>query len=378
MTSSLRSSPQSPGPGPVHPDAQRPRLPAEWEPHAALMLTWPHDHGDWGQQLDAAERCMEALAVAAARFEPLLITCRSAAHVASVRTRLQEAGVPLERMIFGEAPSNDIWVRDHGPVTVLQPSGRAQLLDFCFNGWGGRYAGELDDAVTRALTASGVFGADSYRRIQWVLEGGALDCDGRGTVLTTTRCLLNGNRNDGVTRAQVEEQLAARLGLRRFHWLEHGWLEGDDTDGHVDMLARFVDPETIAYTACDDPRDPHAASLSALADELAALRTMDGEPYRLVPLPIPEARFNAQGQRVPANYTNFSFVNGAVLLPCYGDRNDAVAAARLAQVIGEREVIQVPAQGLVVQGGSLHCATMHLPRAVTIAGYPEEFRDVAT
>lgn len=365
------SSPvQPPVQPPVHPDSQRPRLPAEWESQAALMLTWPHEAGDWGDALPAAERCLEEIASAAARFQPLLISGRDAGHVARIRNRLIDIGVPGDRLILGEAASNDIWVRDHGPITVIRPGGDAQLLDFCFNGWGERHASDLDDWLTRRLTEGGVFGAGSYRRIQWVLEGGSIDADGFGTVLTTTACLLNPNRNPGANREQIEEQLLARLGVRRVLWLEHGWLEGDDTDSHVDMLARFVSRDTIAHAVCDDPNDPHHEPLAQLQEELQSLRTTCGEPYRLIPLPLPAPRYDGNGNRLPATYANFVFINGAVLVPAYDDPNDAVAAARLAASCGDREIVSVHAGGLIQQGGSLHCATMQLPEAVHIAAVP--------
>ncbi len=351
---------------PAHPDRQLPRLPAEWEPHAALMLTWPHPGGDWGEHLKEAEACLEQLAVAAAQHEPVLVACPHAQAAAQVGNRLRSAGVQAERLVLGEAPSNDIWTRDHGPITVLCPGGRARLLDFCFNGWGGRFPADEDDRLTRRLTEQGVFGSESYRRIEWVLEGGSIDSDGAGTLLSTTSCLLNPNRNHATDRDEVESQLCARLGAQRVLWLESGRLLGDDTDGHVDMLARFVDRETIAHAACHDPEDPHYEPLQALRAELEGLRTRNGEPYRLVELPLPAPVRDEQGRRLPATYANFVFVNGAVLVPVYGDPADAVACARLGRACPARHVVGVPARGLIRQGGSLHCATMQLPEGVTI------------
>ncbi len=353
---------------PVHPDCQKPRLPAEWEPHAALMITWPHADNGWGASLEAVETCFEGLAAAAARFDPLLIVCRDGAHLASVRTRLAHAGIPAERTILAEAPSNDVWARDHGPIAVTRPGGAAQLLDFRFNGWGRRYPHRDDDLVTHRLTETGVFGAGSYRRIEWVLEGGSIDSDGAGTLLTTRSCLMNANRNGGADQNQIEEQLSARLGANRILWLRSGWLQGDDTDGHVDQLARFLDRETIAYTACTDPDDIHYETLQAMAEELASLRTLRGDPYRLVPLPLPAPQFDDDGNRLPAAYANFVFVNGGLIVPAYGDPADTVAAARLAQALPGRTVVRVPARPIISQGGSLHCATMHLPAGVAIDG----------
>lgn len=352
-------------PAPVYPESQRPRLPAEWEPHAALMVTWPHAEGDWGHDLPEVEACFERLAAAAAQFEPLLVVCPDGPQLARIRARLLEAGVAAERLILAEAASNDVWARDHGPLTVIRPGG-AQLLDFRFNGWGERHASEHDDRITRRLTQEGLIGASSFRCIDWVLEGGSIDTDGAGTLLTTAACLLNANRNGAVTQEQVESQLQARLGAQRVLWLEAGWLAGDDTDAHVDMLARFVDRGTIAHTACHDPADPHYAPLQAMAEELRAARTLCGEAYRLIELPLPAPRYDGHGRRLPASYANFVFVNGGILVPAYGDPNDTVAAARLAQARPDLRVVSVPAAALIRQGGSLHCATLHLPEGVAI------------
>ncbi|MBK5936849.1 agmatine deiminase family protein [Halorhodospira sp. 9621] len=353
---------------PVHPDCQHPRLPAEWERQAALMLTWPHSGGDWGEHLAAAEANLERLAAAAAQYQPVLVVCPDSRTSGRVRNRLRSAGVPAQRLIFSEAPSDDVWARDHGPITVLRAGGRAQLLDFRFNGWGGRYAAAEDDRLTRRLTEEGVVGGESYRRIEWILEGGSIDSDGAGTLLTTSRCLLNPNRNKDSGREEVEAQLRARLGVRRVLWLESGWLCGDDTDGHVDMLARFVDRHTIAHAVCEDRDDPHHAPLEALRAELSAARTLHGEPYRLIELPLPAPIHDENGNRLPATYANFVFINGAVLVPVYDDPADAVACARLAQACPDRDIVRVPARDLIRQGGSIHCATMQLPEGVIVDG----------
>ncbi|MBK1734595.1 agmatine deiminase [Halorhodospira abdelmalekii] len=356
----------------LRPELQIPRLPAEWEPHAALLLTWPHAGGDWGRTLPEIEHCFEQLACAAAAFEPLLIVCpETPGAAARVRERLLSRGVNAERCVVIEAPSNDVWARDHGPITIQRPDGSVQLLDFRFNGWGERHPSSDDDRIPRVLTERGGIGSHHYRRIEWVLEGGSIDCDGAGTLLTTTRCMLNPNRNGQATRKEVESQLAARLGAHRIIWLDDGWLAGDDTDGHVDMLARFVDSETIAHVVCDDPNDPHYEPLQAMATALQAARTVNDGPYRLIELPLPEPIYDEQGQRLPASYANFVFVNGGILVPAYGDPADTVAAARLAAARPDRRIVSVPARALIRQGGSLHCATMQLPAGVRITAHAE-------
>lgn len=336
------------------------RLPAEWEPQSGVLLTWPHDGGDFGPDLDAVEPVFLDLACAIARFEPLWIVCRDPAHREAVARRLDRAGVPTRRRHLECAPSDDCWARDHGPITVLD-RGRPIVVDFRFNGWGGKYPAANDDRITAVLHATGAFGAAPLESADLVLEGGAIDTDGRGTLLTTRRCLLAPTRNPGLDRRDLEARLSAHLGIRRVLWLAHGALAGDDTDGHVDTLARFCDPRTIAYQACEDPRDEHHAELSAMAAELRALRDGEGAPYRLVPLPLPRPVRDRDGRRLAAGYANFLVINGAVLVPAYGDPADALARERIAEAFPGREVVPVACTPLLHQNGSLHCVTMQLP-----------------
>ncbi len=339
------------------------RLPAEWEPQSGVLLTWPHDDGDFAPHLAQVEPVFIDIARAVARFESLWIVCRDAAHRERVMRRLAEARVPENRLRLPLAPSNDCWARDHGPITVLE-AGHPRLVDFRFNGWGGKFTSTLDDRITAELHAAGAFGAVALEREDLVLEGGAIDSDGAGTLLTTRRCLLSRTRNPGLDRAALEARLAARLGARRVLWLGHGALAGDDTDGHVDTLARFCDPRTIVYQACDDPDDEHHAELSAMARELAALRDAHGGPYRLIPLPLPRPVRDEAGRRLPAGYANFLVVNGAVLVPVYGDPADAVALGRLGEAFPGRETVAVKCTPLLRQNGSLHCVTMQLPAGI--------------
>jgi agmatine deiminase len=324
------------------------------------MLTWPHPASDWAPILAQAESTFTAIAHAIARHEKVLVVCYDEPHRAHVAGRLRAANVPMERVVFGVAPSNDTWARDHGPITVLC-RGEPLLLDFGFNGWGGKYAHDLDDGITRTLHAAGLFGPHPLETVDLVLEGGSIEVDGSGTLLTTERCLLAPTRNPRLTRAQIEAQLADWLGLTRVLWLAHGHLAGDDTDAHIDTLARLCDPDTIAYVACDDAADEHHAALKAMETELRAFRTPRGTPYRLVPLPWPRAKLDEDGGRMPATYANFLIINGAVLVPTYDDPADEEALARLHPVFPGREVVGIPCAPLIRQHGSLHCVTMQLP-----------------
>ena len=338
------------------------RLPAEWEPQGAVLLAWPHPATDWAPLLAAAETAYAALARAVAEREPAIIVCAGSEHARHVRTRLEGAGVPLTDIHLHVAPTNDTWARDYGPLTVLEGN-RALLLDFTFDGWGGKFRADLDDRVTGRLHAAGLFGDTPLVTPGMVLEGGSIESDGAGTLLTTRRCLMS-RAGPGATPAAVEAQLGTLLGARRVLWLEHGGLDGDDTDGHVDTLARFCAPDAIAYLRCEDPEDSHHAELAAMERELRGFRQADGAPYRLVPLPWPAPKRGPDGERLPATYANFLIVNGAVLVPTYDDPADAEALERLAACFPDRQAVGIPCGPLIRQHGSLHCATMQIPREV--------------
>lgn len=280
---------------------------------------------------------------------------------------LRAAGTDMSHVRLPLADSDDVWARDHGPITVLE-DGRARLLDFRFNGWGGKYPSARDDALSRHLAQAGAFGKTPMEHPDLVLEGGAIECDGAGTLLTTERCLLSPSRNPALGRTALEQRLQETLGVERILWLAHGGLAGDDTDGHIDTLARFTDTGTIVYQDCQDPRDEHFAPLQAMAKELAALRTAAGEPYRLIPLPLPHPLRNARGQRLPLGYANFLLINGAVLMPSYNDPADKNATAILATCFPEREIVPIDCRALTTQYGSLHCVTMQFPVEVTLPG----------
>lgn len=335
-------------------------LPPEWAAQHCVLLTWPHDQGDWGDELGAVEQTFITMARAIARYQPLVIFCHDDAYRDRVRSLL---GNP-ESIALVIAPSNDIWVRDYSPVTVIN-NGTRELLDFRFNGWGGRYPAGLDDRITRTLLAARVLPGVSHTPLDTVLEGGAIETDGQGTLLVTSQCLLNPNRNGPVDRQWFQTLAARYLGCDRILWLDHGYLQGDDTDGHVDMLARFGPDNRIIYTACDDPADSHYRELAAMAEQLSAFRTRNGAPYALHPLPWPPETRDADGNRLPLSYANFLVINGAVLVPTYDVHTDEEALRVIAACFPEREIIPIPARPLIRQHGSVHCATMQVPYVVS-------------
>lgn len=337
------------------------RFPAEWESQSAVLLAWPHEGTDWAERLGQVEATYVALVQAITRFQPAIVCVADATVHLRARAQLERAGVGAERVRFIEIEYDDTWLRDSGPITLRDGKGASLLLDFRFTGWGGKFEAGRDDALIGGLVQRGVFGDAKVESIDFALEGGGIETDGAGTLLTTWRCLSE--RHPERTRAEIESVLLRALRQDRVLWLDHGYLEGDDTDAHIDTLARFAAPDAIVFQACDDPGDTHFAELQAMGAELAALRTRDGAPYRLFPLPWAQPVIDGD-RRLAASYANFLIVNGAVLMPAYGDDADARAAQVLARAFPGREIVQVPCRALIWQNGSLHCVTMQLPRGV--------------
>jgi agmatine deiminase len=336
------------------------RLAAEWEEQDAVLLAWPHAETDWRPRLAAVQRSFADILRHILAFEKAVVI---APDLRALRQDLEGWSIPRRDLILHEIPTNDTWARDFGPVIPLH-DGRPVVIDFQFNGWGGKFPATHDNRVTTALWQQGLFRVRSLIRPGLVLEGGSIDSDGQGTLLTTERCLLNPNRNPQLTRTELEGRLSGLLGVKRFLWLGRGFLAGDDTDSHVDILARFCSPTTIAYSSCNDEQDEHFRELNGMAEELAAFRSLQGEPYRLIPLPIPAPRCDDSGQRLAAGYANFLILNRAVLVPAYADPHDEIALHRLQEAFPKREVIPVDCRELIRQGGSLHCLTMQLPKGV--------------
>jgi agmatine/peptidylarginine deiminase len=339
--------------------AQDPRLPAEWEPQSGVMLTWPHPGTDWADRLDRVLPVFAEIGAAVSQRQALLSVCRSVEFAAMARKRLLAAGADPARLLFAVADSDDSWARDHGPLTTLGPAGPV-LNDFKFNGWGGKFAAGRDDAISAALAAIGSFAGAAFASRAMVLEGGAIESDGAGTLLATRASVVTATRNPGLDTAAVEARLGEFLGLDRFLWLDHGDISGDDTDGHIDTLARFADPQTILH-ATAPAGDPDHPGLAAMAAQLEGFRTRDGRPYRLVALPFPGVHRDADGRRLPATYANFLVINGAVLLPVYGVATDAEAVRVVGEAFPGREVVAIDCRPIIEQNGSLHCLTMQFP-----------------
>lgn len=339
---------------------QNVRFPAEWEPQAAVLIAWPNAETDWAERLAEVEETYIALVAAIVCFQRVVICVADDDVETYAEMRLRSNRVDMDRVRFVTVPYDDTWLRDSGPITLRDGTG-FRLLDFRFTGWGGKFDASDDDRLVERLHARQEFRDSTRDTIDFALEGGAIETDGDGTLLTTWRCLHE--RHPEASREELSANLAGWLRQERVLWLDHGALEGDDTDAHIDTLARFAAPDAIVFQACDDPADSHYADLQAMAGEIAALRTKDGKPYRLFPLPWAQPILDG-GRRLAASYANFLIVNGAVLMPAYGDRADAVAAAVLAEAFPGRDIVQVPCRPLIWQNGSLHCLTMQLPEGV--------------
>ena len=334
-------------------------FPAEWAEQSGVMLTWPHEGTDWADILDEVEGCFIAIARAIAEREKLLIVCQNPELLKDKLTNCH-----LENIVFAVYPLNDTWARDHGAITVLIDE-KPTLYDFTFNGWGMKFAANFDNQITSSLYRNDFFRRDVHyeNKQHLVLEGGSLESDGEGTLLTTRECLLSINRNQHLKEGEIEKQLTDLFGLHQVLWLSSGYLAGDDTDSHIDTLARFCDPQTIAYVKCEDANDEHYKALKLMEQELNLFRTLNNEPYHLIPLPMADAVYDGK-QRLPATYANFLIINEAVLIPSYNSPKDTIAAQQLKNAFPGREIIGIDCSVLIKQHGSLHCVTMQFPKGV--------------
>jgi len=356
-------------------------LPAEWERQSGIMLTWPHAGTDWKPYLRQITDTYLELADVITRFEHLLV---ATPIIESTRAMLAErlTAEQMSRVHIYEIDSNDTWARDHGPITLVCKSRNSgfmmpyTLLDFKFNGWGEKFRWEKDNAITLNLYYQGAFQDSAINNHQgFVLEGGSIESDGRGTIFTTSQCLLAPHRNQPFDRDQLEKLLKNFLQAHRIVWLDHGNLIGDDTDGHIDTIVRVAPHDTLLYMGCDDPEDEQYEDFKALEAQLQKLFTFEGYPYRLLKLPMPDAIYdegdrlttdkNSKGDRLPATYANFLAINGAVLMPTYGQpRTDETARLQLQKAFPRHQIVGIDCRSLVVQHGSLHCCTMQFPIGV--------------
>lgn len=330
-------------------------LPPEWHTQSAVQLTWPKKDSDWGTDYYEAEKCFVEIARQILRIQRLVII---SIEVERVKNLLTEH---LENLKIYNIDSNDSWARDHGPITVQSNDGWS-FLDFQFNGWGGKFEAGLDNVINEKLFAKGVFKGYFRDKNNFILEGGSIESNGEGVILTTSKCLLNNNRNKELEKDEIEDLLKQELGAEQILWLTEGELIGDDTDAHIDTLARFITSDTIAYVQCNDTNDPHYESLKKMEVELKSFQNGNGAPFNLVPIPLPSPQFDKEdGHQLPATYVNFLFINNALLVPIYGCKEDQLAVEILKEALPQLEIIPINCSALIQQHGSLHCVTMQYP-----------------
>ena len=337
-------------------DTRKWRLPAEWEPQWGVQLTWPHAHTDWAPMLDEITATYLEIAREIAKREHLLIVAPEGEDLSPLTSHLSPLTSHLSPL-----KSNDTWARDHGFITLTDDEGHHRLLDFCFNGWGEKFPADLDNALNRKLYDQRVIDGEYVDCLDFVLEGGSIESDGRGTVFTTTGCLMASHRNQPMTQEQIEERLKRDLCAERILWIDHGSLTGDDTDGHIDTLVRICPDDTLLYIGCDDEEDEQYEELKLMEEQLKTFRTIDGKPYRLMKLPMPRPIYD-ENDRLPATYANFLVVNGAVLCPTYAQPDlDAEALRTIGEAFPDKEIVGIDCRSIIKQHGSLHCCTMQFP-----------------
>lgn len=327
---------------------------AEWEEQRAVLVAFPHEDSDWADNLNSALTPFVQITQAIAYAQNIFVVCKNV-------QKIKNLFCSTNNMNFIQLPTNDTWTRDYGVISI-EDEGVVKLLDFTFDAWGGKFEASLDNEVNKKLFQKGYFAPTTMQSIDFVLEGGSLESDGEGTILTTTECLCNPNRNGGLTQIQVEQKLQEHLGASRILWLNHGYLAGDDTDSHIDTLARFVSKDTIAFVECNDENDEHYEELLAMKKELQQFTQTNNEPYNLIALPMPTAKFDEKNNRLPATYANFLITNKALLYPTYSVKEDKIAHEIFKNLFPSREIIPIECSRLIEQGGSLHCSTMQIAK----------------
>ncbi|WP_233493210.1 MULTISPECIES: agmatine/peptidylarginine deiminase [unclassified Meiothermus] len=326
-------------------------MPAEWEPHAATWTSWPFDEELWAGYLEPVRQEFAELVQTIARFEPVHLLVRDEEAEEDARKRIGAGNLTCHRL-----PLDDVWFRDNGPIFVRRGQ-EVSLVNWKFNAWGNKYEWRLDNEAPEYVAQH--LGA-AHWDVPVVMEGGSLETNGGGVVLTTRQCLLHPERNPHLNEGQIEGYLRDYLGFAKVLWLEGG-LEGDHTDGHIDTIARFVKPTTIV--ACVEPRasDPNHATLKANLARLKGFTDLEGNPFEVVELPLPQQRLELLGNRLPPTYANFYIGNGFVVVPQYDDPNDALALSILGPLFPGREVIGLRSRALITGGGSFHCVTQQQP-----------------
>jgi len=327
-------------------------LPPEWNEQSFVQIVFPHNKTDWNQYLEEALETFVNIAKTISKYQKCLIITKNLVQAKSFFSH-------LDNLIFVQLDTNDTWSRDFGAITV-QNKNEFIALDFEFNAWGKKFPYNLDNKITQKLKNTSLLELYKHKSIPFVLEGGSIDSNGNGIILTT-KCLLEKNRNPDLTQNEIEKKLLEYFGATKILWLNNGYLEGDDTDSHIDTLARFVSEDTIVYQSCEDENDIHYRELKKMENELLNFTQLNGNKFKIIALPWIQAKYYLN-ERLPATYANFLIINGAVLVPIYDDKNDKKALEIFKNIFPKRDIIGIDCQVLLRQHGSLHCVTMQYPK----------------
>ena len=335
---------------------------AEWTKQDGILLAFPHQDSDWREYLAEVREVYCQIIYEIIQIQSCLVLCQNKEEVKQIiKSYAKNSQWNLEylkNLYLIEIPTNDTWARDFGGITINY-QGQNLVLDYGFNGWGLKFAANYDNNITKQLHKLGIFKQIKTKKI--ILEGGSIESNGEGIILTNTQCLLESNRNPAYSQNKIEKILKKDFGAKKILWLNYGYLAGDDTDSHIDTLARFIDKNTIAYLKCEDKNDEHYQALAKMEKELKKLKNLNQKPFKLVSLPFCEAKY-FHNERLPATYANFLFLNGAVLLPIYRDKNDNKAIKILQKALPKHKIIPIDCSVLIRQHGSLHCISMQFPK----------------
>ena len=336
------------------------RLPAEWESNGAILLSWPHKNSDWAYMLDEVTFCYINIVKAITQETDVIIVTPDTSI-----PRQQLKDLDQSQIRYVDIDTNDTWARDFGVISTINPNGEFILNDFQFNGWGLKFAACKDNLITRELIKKGILKGIYNNCMGFTLEGGAIESDGNGLMLTTSECLLSPNRNGDLSKEEIEHYISSQFGLKKILWLDYGFLEGDDTDSHIDTLARLAPNNTIVYVSTDDPSDIHYDALLSMKKKLMNFTNIENIPFNLIELPLPDPIFDEDGTRLPATYANFLIMKESVIMPIYNQpQKDLLAIQNMAIAFPNHKIITVDCNALIKQHGSLHCITMQLPKEI--------------
>ena len=336
------------------------RLPAEWESHGAILLSWPHKDSDWAYMLDEVTSCYINIVEAIIQETNIIIVAPDISIPAKQLSHLEQSSIT-----YVQIDTNDTWARDFGVISTIKNNSRFILNDFQFNGWGLKFAANKDNLITKELINKGIIKGIYNNCLGFTLEGGSIESDGDGLILTTSECLLSPNRNGDLSKKEIEDYLKLQFGAKKILWIDYGFLEGDDTDSHIDTLARFAPNDTIVYVGTDDVSDIHYEALQSMKQQLMQFTTIKGNQFNLVELPLPDPIYDEDGLRLPATYANFLVMNKSIIMPIYNQPQKDLLATQIMQIaFPKHKIITVDCNALIKQHGSLHCVTMQLPSEI--------------